>query len=82
MAAPTTVSTSDIARIADVGRATVTNWRRRHSDFPAPTGGTESRPTFTLEDVEGGWPSMAASRSSPSSSSCGVSCCERPRGLG
>lgn len=53
MAAPTTVSTSDIARIADVGRATVTNWRRRHSDFPAPTGGTESRPTFTLEDVEG-----------------------------
>lgn len=52
MAAPTAVSTSDIARIADVGRATVTNWRRRHSDFPAPTGGTESRPTFTLEDVE------------------------------
>ncbi|HEY8984941.1 MAG TPA: N-6 DNA methylase [Streptomyces sp.] len=52
MAAPTTVSTSDIARIADVGRATVTNWRRRHPDFPTPTGGTESRPLFALEDVE------------------------------
>ncbi|WP_432048179.1 N-6 DNA methylase [Streptomyces asiaticus] len=48
----TTVSTSDIARIAGVGRATVTNWRRRHADFPKPAGGTEARPSFDLEEVE------------------------------
>ncbi|MGW7424340.1 N-6 DNA methylase [Streptomyces sp. NPDC054813] len=30
------VSRSDIARLAGVRRPAVTNWQRRHSDFPAP----------------------------------------------
>ncbi|MFD0903453.1 N-6 DNA methylase [Actinomadura sediminis] len=32
----TLVSSSDIARRAGVQRAAVSNWRRRHADFPAP----------------------------------------------
>ncbi|MFC8823026.1 hypothetical protein [Streptomyces rochei] len=35
-----------IGRIAGVGRAAVANWRRRHPDFPAPTGGTATHPEF------------------------------------
>ena len=38
---------SDIAEIAGVSRAAVSNWRRRENlGFPAPTGGTTSRPLF------------------------------------
>lgn len=48
-----TVTAADIARIADVGRAAVSNWRRRYGDFPAPVGGTASSPLFSLPDVEG-----------------------------
>jgi type I restriction enzyme M protein len=33
------VSRSDIARLAGVKRPAVTNWERRHTDFPAPIGG-------------------------------------------
>ncbi|MEU6228711.1 N-6 DNA methylase [Streptomyces sp. NPDC047042] len=33
------VSRSDIARMAGVKRPAVTNWERRHPDFPAPVGG-------------------------------------------
>ncbi|WP_043649682.1 N-6 DNA methylase [Nocardia thailandica] len=47
-----TVAAAEIARLAGVTRATVSNWRRRHPDFPAPvTGGTESRPLFDLGEV-------------------------------
>lgn len=35
------VSRADIARMAGVKRPAVTNWERRHTDFPAPTGGGE-----------------------------------------
>ena len=35
------VSRSDIARMAGVKRPAVTNWERRHADFPAPVGGRE-----------------------------------------
>ena len=38
------VSAADIARLAGVSRGTVSNWRRRHADFPAPRGGTEANP--------------------------------------
>ena len=31
-----TVTAADIARLAGVGRAAVSNWRRRHPDFPRP----------------------------------------------
>lgn len=47
-----TVSAGDIARLVDVGRAAVSNWRRRHEDFPQPVGGTASSPLFSLREVE------------------------------
>ncbi|KUP98248.1 hypothetical protein AC529_02045 [Thermobifida cellulosilytica TB100] len=47
----TTVNSVGIARLAGVGRAAVSNWRRRYPDFPAPVGGTESSPLFDLAEV-------------------------------
>ncbi|HET6289457.1 MAG TPA: N-6 DNA methylase [Amycolatopsis sp.] len=47
-----TVNAADIARIAGVGRAAVSNWRRRYGDFPPPVGGTASSPLFSLVHVE------------------------------
>ncbi|MGA5758826.1 N-6 DNA methylase [Nonomuraea bangladeshensis] len=47
-----TVAAADIARLAGVGRAAVSNWRRRFADFPAPVGGTSSSPLFSLAEVE------------------------------
>lgn len=49
---PTEVTAAGIARLAGVGRAAVSNWRRRHADFPKPVGGTETSPAFALRDVE------------------------------
>ncbi|WP_371775140.1 N-6 DNA methylase [Streptomyces sp. NBC_01438] len=46
------VTAAEISRIAGVTRATVSNWRRRHDDFPAPSGGTESSPLYDLVDVQ------------------------------
>ncbi|MFJ2031160.1 N-6 DNA methylase [Streptosporangium sp. NPDC087985] len=46
-----TVNAGDIARLASVGRAAVSNWRRRHDDFPQPTGGTASSPLFSLPEI-------------------------------
>ena len=46
-----TVSAADIARLAGVGRAAVSNWRRRYPDFPQPVGGTASSPLFGLAAV-------------------------------
>ncbi|HEX5493428.1 MAG TPA: hypothetical protein VFX70_02490, partial [Mycobacteriales bacterium] len=51
-AAEATVASSDIARLADVGKAAVSNWRRRFDDFPEPVAGTSSAPRFRLADVE------------------------------
>ncbi|WP_150252493.1 HsdM family class I SAM-dependent methyltransferase [Nocardiopsis deserti] len=45
------VTAADIARLAGVTRAAVSNWRRRHDDFPSPTGGTSSSPLFELARV-------------------------------
>jgi SAM-dependent methyltransferase len=45
------VTAAEISRIAGVTRATVSNWRRRHEDFPTPSGGTESSPLYDLEAV-------------------------------
>ncbi|MGW4244585.1 N-6 DNA methylase [Nocardia sp. NPDC004722] len=50
--APPLVTAADISRYAGVTRATVSNWRRRHSDFPASAGGTEARPMFDLDEVK------------------------------
>lgn len=46
------VTAAGIARLAGVGRAAVSNWRRRHADFPRPVGGTETSPSFALPEVE------------------------------
>ncbi|WP_433500010.1 HsdM family class I SAM-dependent methyltransferase [Sphaerimonospora sp. CA-214678] len=47
-----TVNAGEIARLADVGRAAVSNWRRRYEDFPQPVGGTASSPLFSLPEIE------------------------------
>ncbi|GAA3836412.1 N-6 DNA methylase [Sphaerisporangium flaviroseum] len=46
------MNAGDIARLADVGRAAVSNWRRRYDDFPQPVGGTAASPLFSLPEVE------------------------------
>ncbi|WP_328340440.1 SAM-dependent methyltransferase [Streptomyces violaceus] len=38
------VSRGDIARLTGVKRPAVTNWERRHADFPQPLGATPDRP--------------------------------------
>lgn len=48
----TEVTAAGIARFAAVGRAAVSNWRRRHTDFPKPVGGTDTSPVFDLAEVE------------------------------
>jgi N-6 DNA Methylase len=47
------VSATDIARIAGVRPSAVSNWRRRHHDFPKPVSGTDKSPRFDLAAVEG-----------------------------
>ncbi|MCW6003505.1 N-6 DNA methylase [Micromonospora sp. CPCC 205371] len=47
------VTAAEISRLAGVTRATVSNWRRRHPDFPAPSGGTEASPAYDLDAVRG-----------------------------
>lgn len=43
---------SDIADLAGVSRAAVSNWRKRMSDFPQPTAGSASKPLFAASDIE------------------------------
>ncbi|MFB9543420.1 N-6 DNA methylase [Micromonospora sagamiensis] len=47
-----TLTASGIARLASVGRAAVSNWRRRYADFPTPVGGTPTSPSFDAREVE------------------------------
>ncbi|MDW3846317.1 N-6 DNA methylase [Micromonospora sp. BRA006-A] len=47
-----TITAAEIARLAGVGRAAVSNWRKRHADFPAPVAGTAASPEFDLTQVE------------------------------
>ncbi|WP_433714882.1 N-6 DNA methylase [Nocardia sp. CA-084685] len=47
-----TVSAAEISRLAGVTRATVSNWRRRHADFPKAIAGSEARPEFDLHQVQ------------------------------
>ncbi|GHF26654.1 type II restriction endonuclease subunit M [Streptomyces mashuensis] len=46
------VTLAEIARIAGVGRAAVSNWRRRHDSFPKRIGGSDVSPQFSLSEVE------------------------------
>ncbi|MCX4429585.1 N-6 DNA methylase [Streptomyces mirabilis] len=45
------VTAAEISRLAGVTRATVSNWRRRHADFPAPASGTDTSPLYDLEAI-------------------------------
>ncbi|MFF4084500.1 class I SAM-dependent DNA methyltransferase [Streptomyces sp. NPDC001777] len=46
------VTGAEIARLAGVTRAAVSNWRRRYADFPAPAGGAANSPLFALVEVQ------------------------------
>lgn len=46
------VTAAAIARRAGVGRAAVSNWRRRYADFPRPAGGSPSSPVFSWAQIE------------------------------
>ncbi|MGW3248451.1 N-6 DNA methylase [Streptomyces sp. NPDC001070] len=46
------VTAAEIARMAGVTRAAVSNWRRRHEDFPTPATGSTSSPLFSLSEVQ------------------------------
>lgn len=52
MSKETLVSAAEVARLAGVGRAAVSNWRRRHADFPEPVPLSGATPMFRLIDVE------------------------------
>src|ERR1700678_2470785 len=45
------MTAAGIARLAGVGRAAVSNWRKRHLDFPRPVGGSPASPLFSREAV-------------------------------
>ncbi|MEV0644882.1 N-6 DNA methylase [Phytomonospora sp. NPDC050363] len=47
----TMITAADIARLANVTRATVSHWRKRHADFPEPAGGTAASPAYEREQV-------------------------------
>ncbi|GGZ14299.1 type II restriction endonuclease subunit M [Streptomyces inusitatus] len=51
MTSEATVTAAEIARIAGVGPAAVSNWRRRYAEFPIPVGGTAASPQFSLPEV-------------------------------
>lgn len=46
------VTAAEIARLAGVTRAAVSNWRRRYPDFPRPAAGTATSPLFLLAEVQ------------------------------
>ncbi|MDI3420122.1 N-6 DNA methylase [Streptomyces luteolus] len=45
------VTGAEIARLAGVTRAAVSNWRRRYGDFPPAQGGSASSPLFAWPEV-------------------------------
>jgi predicted DNA-binding transcriptional regulator AlpA/predicted RNA methylase len=46
------ISAAEVARLAGVTRAAVSNWRRRHPDFPEPVGGGRNA-LFALSQITG-----------------------------
>jgi len=48
---PELITAAAIARLAGVGRAAVSNWRKRHPEFPKPAGGSPNSPTFDRAEV-------------------------------
>lgn len=51
MATGALISMSEIAELAGVRRPVVSNWRRRHPDFPAPVADGHSKRLFDAEQV-------------------------------
>ncbi|MFB8167441.1 N-6 DNA methylase [Kitasatospora purpeofusca] len=49
---PTLVTSAEIARLAGVTRAAVSNWRRRYEDFPPAVAGGASSPLFAWLAVQ------------------------------
>jgi type I restriction-modification system DNA methylase subunit len=49
---PDRLTAAAIARLAGVGRAAVSNWRRRYPDFPKPIAGSPASPTFSRTEIE------------------------------
>jgi hypothetical protein len=47
-----TITLTDLARLAGVGRNAVSNWRRREPDFPEPVDAAARRPRFSLDELE------------------------------
>ena len=45
------ITAAAIARLAGVGRAAVSNWRKRYPGFPQPVGGSSTSPTFDRAEV-------------------------------
>lgn len=45
------ITSAGIARLAGVGRAAVSNWRKRYPEFPKPVGGSPNSPTFDRGEV-------------------------------
>lgn len=45
------VSPSDIAQMAGVSRGAVSNWRKRHDNFPLASGGSATTPLFKRRDI-------------------------------
>jgi SAM-dependent methyltransferase len=46
------VTAAEIAKLANVTRAAVSNWRKRYPDFPAPASGVGRTARFALPEVE------------------------------
>ncbi|RAS59236.1 N-6 DNA methylase [Lentzea atacamensis] len=46
------MTAAEIAKLANVTRAAVSNWRKRYPDFPAPASGVGRTARFALADVE------------------------------
>lgn len=45
------VTLGEIKELTDVGRPTVSNWRRRHDSFPKPVDGSDSKPLFDTGEI-------------------------------
>jgi predicted DNA-binding transcriptional regulator AlpA len=45
------ITAAAIARLAGVGRAAVSNWRKRYPEFPKPAGGSPNSPAFDRAEV-------------------------------
>ncbi|MFJ4102253.1 N-6 DNA methylase [Amycolatopsis japonica] len=59
------VTSAEIAKLANVTRAAVSNWRKRYADFPAPASGVGRTARFALADVEA-WLSRQGKGDGPS----------------